>query len=180
MRLGHCIAVLVLSASLCARAQPPERPITFHADAAALEHPIELPADAVAAIAADKSEFPDGPPRDLGCKSHERYPHKPAGQLLCTKLLLSHDSATSYLIVGVGSLRGAHIVPYWIVRRTSRGYALVFKARCDSLAVLSDRYKGYRELEATWIQQSGANNLVVRYRFDGKSYVKFSSQQTHD
>jgi hypothetical protein len=178
MRLGQLIAVLLLATTLHTQAQPPETPITFPADTAALDHPVEAPTSVLTAITTDKDEFPDGPPRKLRCRSHEGYPQKPAPQLLCTRLSLSRVSAATYLIVGVGSLRGAHIVPFWIVRRAARGDSVVFKAKCDALAVLTNRDKGYRELEATWITQSGASILTARYRFDGKAYVKFSSQET--
>jgi hypothetical protein len=185
MHLGRPIAALLLATSLCAtplcaQAQPPSNtPIAFPSDAAALRHPIDLSPTAIAAIAADKDAFPNGLPRDLHCKARERYPHRPTAQLLCTKLPLAHDASDNYLIIGVGSLRGAHLVPYWIVRQSSRGDKLIFKAKCDNLAILHDRFNKYRELDATWIQQAGANILDVRYGFDGKSYVKLSSQESH-
>jgi hypothetical protein len=60
------------------------------------------------------------------------------------------------------------------------GPSLPFKSRSDQPAIRPNRYNGYREPESTRARQAGALVSTVRCRFHGKTWVRFSSQETRD
>ena len=102
----------------------------FSAESNSVQHPVQLPPQAMTLLVNDKQDFPDGPPRDLQCTDKE----KPVDnwedaipQILCAKLPLSSTSDKDYLVIGVGGLRGAHIIPFWIIHQGSNDATLLFK-----------------------------------------------------
>jgi hypothetical protein len=132
-------------------------PESFSSKTEALKHPVQLPKEVLTLLATDTEDFPHG-----------------------SKLPLFSVKGSDYLIIGVGSLRGAHIVPFWIFHQGSSGTSLLFKTRSDDLTVLTRSYNGYPELESTWIYQAGGRIVTERYRFNGKTYVRFSTRETHN
>jgi hypothetical protein len=157
--------------------------LVFSAENDSVEHPVQLPPQAMTLLVNDKQDFPDGPPHDLHCNDKEKSVDNwedAIPQILCTKLPLSSASDKDYLVIGVGGLRGAHIIPFWIIHQSANGATLLFKDRSDDLTILPNRYHGYRKLEVIRVFQAGAIIVTDRYRFDGSKYVRFSSHETHN
>lgn len=176
------ITTFILSTSVLVMGQG-QAGLVFSAENDSVQHPVQLPAQAVTLLVNDQQDFPEGRPADLHCTGKENYPgygKDPMPQILCTKLPLSSASGTDYLVIGTGSLAGAHIVPFWIIHQGSNGATLLFKDRSDDLTVLPTRYHGYPELEVIRVFQAGATIVTDRYRFDGIEYVRFSSRETHN
>jgi hypothetical protein len=156
--------------------------LSFNADTDSVQNAVQLPADARALLTSDREDFPNGTPKHLRCSGIEHPPKagEPEEQLLCTTLHLSSSSGKDYLVIGVGGLRGAHIVPFWIIHQGPHEPAIVFKTRADALTILSSVHNGYAELVATFMYEAGARIRDERYRFDGKSYKLFSSRETRN
>src|SRR3982750_2563957 len=95
---------------------------------------------------------------------HEEYPSPGSElkeQILCTTLRLSASSGTDYLIIGVGTLRGAHIVPFWIVHESVNGPEVLFKTRSDALTILSSTHNGYSIWNPPGYSAIGSRQLVI-------------------
>jgi hypothetical protein len=163
--------------------QQRSKPESFSSETEAFKRPVQLPKEVLVLLTTDTEDFPQGSPKGLRCSDDDRSPRAPddpGERLLCTNLSLFSAKGSDYLLIGVGSLRGAHIVPFWIFHQDSNGTSLLFKTRSDDLTVLTSRYNGYRELESTWIYQAGRRIVTERYRFNGKTYVRFSTRETHN
>lgn len=152
--------------------------LIFNADTDQVDHFADLPPDGLALLRNDREEFPDGPPTNLRCTDHELDAWKE--QVLCRIVPLSPIPGTNYLVIGVGALRGAHIVPFWIIHQDSHGTSILFKTRSDAISVLPKTTNGFRELSSNWVRQAGAIVFTSHYRFNGKTYVEYSSTTTRN
>jgi hypothetical protein len=161
-----------------------QRDLDFSAEMDSVENPAQLPPDAMKLLLSDKVDFPNGENDAFRCTDREHPPAiagEPEDQILCTALPLSSSPGKDYLVIGVGRLSGAHIVPFWIIHVGPDGPILLFKTRSDALSIRSRKYRGYGELVATFIfGAAGATIRDERYRFDGKRYKLFSAQETHN
>ena len=72
------------------------------------------------------------------------------------------------IVMGIGGLRGAHVVPFWVFRRTTAAYVLVLGTGGDGLSVTKRRWKNFREIQA--INQTAGKVTTTTYRFDGNQY----------
>jgi hypothetical protein len=177
----HRVGLLALAFISPCFAQPNH--LSFSADTDSIHNPVQLPADVLTLLTSDKEDFPNGAPEHLQCSDHEKYPTQgddPSEQLLCTTLPLPSSLGKDYLIIGVGALRGAHIVPFWIIHNEIGGPVLLLKARADGLEILSTIHNHRHELVVTSVFQAGATVRDEYFRFDGKSYKLFSSKETHN
>lgn len=184
MSLARFLLVLVVpTLSIIALAQQPAKTIVFNADTDSVSHFVDLPTRALSLLTSDKEDFPDGAPADLHCSDRElQRSSLPGGwkdQILCTSLPLSTEPGRNYLVIGVGALRGAHIVPLWIFHQDDRGVSLIFKTRSDAIRILGNSSKSYREIESVWDQQAGAIVFTDRYGFNGRVYARYSSSESH-
>lgn len=157
--------------------------LTFSADIDSIHNPVQLPSDALTLLKKDKDDFPNGASEHLRCSDHDEYPSQgnaPREQILCTTLPLSSASGTDYLIIGVGALRGAHILPFWIIHKEAGGPVLLFKTRADALTILPSAHNGHRDLVATFIFGAGATIHDEHFLFDGKTYKLLPTEETHN
>ena len=148
-----------------------------------VENPVQLPPDVMKLLLNDKVDFPEGEKESFHCSGSERTPvstEEPKKQVLCTALHLSSSPDMDYLVIGIGGLRGAHIVPFWIFHVGPTGPILLFKTRSDALTIGSRKYRGYRELVATFVFGAGATVRDEHYRYDGRGYKLFSAEETHN
>jgi len=151
--------------------------MTFSSEGDPFKHPVQLPPEALTLLTSDKEAFPDGSPKGFRCNDQEQFDNsgEPKAQILCTTLPLSSAQGTNYLVVGVGSLRGAHIVPFWLIHQSNGKASILFKTVADDLTVLPNSYNGYREIEAIWIYEAGARIETDRFRFKGNTYKRIST-----
>ena len=160
-------------------AQKTAQPLSFSSEDTKVVDFVQLPQGILALLLNDKGDFPDGPPSNVRCEDHEQPRGEPQPEILCRRLLLSPQPGTDYLVVGVGDLRGAHIVPFWLFHQDGRAASLLFKTRSDQLEILPKRFNGYSEISATWISGAGANIVTDTFRFNGKIYVRSQRQTQH-
>jgi len=71
---------------------------------------------------------------------------------------------------------GAHIVSFWILRKTADGYGSVFTIRADAMHILKSKTNGYRDVQAFFLTGAGQYITTVTFHFDGRMYQKFKSE----
>jgi hypothetical protein len=134
--------ILPLSACLCF-GQRTTASLSFSSEDETVANFVQLPQTVLALLLNDKEDFPNGPPSNLSCEDHEQPGPEPRPELLCGKLTLSSQTGTDYLVIGVGDLRGAHIVPFWLFHQDTNGASLLLKTRSDQIEIMSKRFNGY-------------------------------------
>jgi hypothetical protein len=97
----------------------------------------------------------------------------PAQWLLASEIHLGPPSELDLIVMGIGGLRGAHSVPFWVFRRKTGGYDLVLSTGGDSLKVLNARSNGYRTIKAYNVGQAGRTLTTATYRFSGGRYQEY-------
>lgn len=128
----------------------------FTSEEASVERKAVLPAAAVEAIRQSVSSAPN----ELNPKD-----------LLASAVHLDGSTEEELVVIGVGGLRGAHNVPFWVLQQTNQTYRVLLDARGDGLKILNTTWQGYRVIEIY--------NLIARdlqtttYRFDGERYRRF-------
>jgi hypothetical protein len=172
-------ALILFGAAILCFGQRPVRSLSFSSEDERVTDFVQLPGSALLILLKDKEAFPDGMPSDLRCEDHEQSGDKPRPELLCRRLPLSQHPGEDYLVIGVGDLRGAHIVPFWLIHQDERGASLLFKSSSDQIEIMRNRFNGYAEVRATWIQRAGATIVTDSFRFDGKKYVRYRGQTQH-
>lgn len=65
-------------------------------------------------------------------------------------------------------LAGANIAPFWIFKKTQRGYDLILSTDALGLEILSSTTNGYRDIRGT--QATAEKTINVVFRFDGRMY----------
>jgi hypothetical protein len=76
--------------------------------------------------------------------------------------------------MGVGPLRGANVVTFWVFCATAHGYDLVLTAPAHDLIVKSARWKGHYNIAL--MSASARQVSTIVYRFDGKRYAEYKSE----
>jgi hypothetical protein len=67
-----------------------------------------------------------------------------------------------------GCLLGANVAPFWVFRRTARGFELVLEISVHDLRVLKGRSNGYRDIE-TW-SSTAVTHTTLHFKFNGRRY----------
>ena len=65
-------------------------------------------------------------------------------------------------------LFGANIGPFWIFRKTQRGYELVLNVSALGVELLPSRTSGHKDVSAGAV--AGGKSVIVFYKFDGHRY----------
>lgn len=172
------LITLFTSVSSCL-GQTALRSLSFSSEDDRVADFVQVPQSVLVLVLDDREDFPDGPPPGLHCDDREQAGNEPRPEILCRKLRLSSQPGENYLVIGVGGLRGAHIVPFWLLHRDRRGASLLFKTRSDQIEIVPKLFKGYAEVRSTWIEGAGATIITESFRFDGSRYVKYRSQTQH-
>ncbi len=169
---------LILLVGLCFGQETP-RSLSFSSDDERVADFVQLPQSALVLLLNDKEDFPNGPPSNVRCEDHEQAGDEPRAEILCRKLPLSSQDGTNYLVIGVGGLRGAHIVPFWLFHQDDGGASLLLKTRSDQLDIMPNRFNGYAQVRSTWILRAGATIVTDSFRFNGKNYVRYRRETQH-
>ena len=72
-------------------------------------------------------------------------------------------------------LQGAHVAPFWVLRKRGQRYELLLETYADVLHVLDSRTKEYRDIEE--FTTSVATIMSTTLRFDGEKYQPFERQE---
>lgn len=160
--------------------QTPTHTLSFSSDTDNVPNFVQLPQDVLRLLLNDREDFPSGQPLVERCENREQagsHPIRP--EILCTKVHISSQSGDNYLIIGVGGLRGAHIVPFWLFHHDAKGASLLLKTRSDQIDIIPTQFQGYAEIRSTWIMGAGATTVTDSFRFNGLKYVRFHRQMQH-
>jgi hypothetical protein len=97
----------------------------------------------------------------------------PAQWLLASEIHLGPPDEVDLIVMGIGGLRGAHSVPFWVFRKKREGYDLVLSTGGDSLKVLNARSNGYRTIKAYNVGEAGRTLTTATYKFGGGRYQEY-------
>ncbi len=150
----------------CKQAQSSERQ-HFSAEGDITKEPVSVPKSVLTILAKDKHV--------QGLLEDENIqPEKiPSSWFLAGTVHLSSHPKTDLVVMGVGPLRGANVVTFWVFCATVHGYELVLTAPAHDLIVKNTRWKGHYEI--TLMSATAKEVFTVWYRFDGKRYVEYKS-----
>jgi len=175
--VSKSLALLALFISVTLHSETSKKhDLTFSAEDQKVDAFAQLPPDVLALLLKDKDDFPEGSP-GLRCDDHEgRSGDRP--EILCRTLPIS-STGESFLVIGVGSLRGAHIVPFWIFHKDQQGARLLLKIRSDEIEIAPNKFNGYSEIRSTWIEGAGDNIVTDTFHFNGHDYQQYHRQTQH-
>jgi hypothetical protein len=176
MKKALAAVALFLSIASCL-AQRLHPSLSFSSEDQRVSQFVNLPKNVLALLLNDKEDFPDGPPTNVHCEDHEQAGDGPRPEILCRKL--SSKTGANYLVIGVGDLRGAHIVPFWLFHQDGSKASLLLKTRSDAIEILSKQFNGHAEVRSTWVQDAGGTLVTDSFRFDGKAYVRYRRNTRH-
>jgi hypothetical protein len=71
-------------------------------------------------------------------------------------------------------LLGANVEPFWVLRKTSKGFDLVLSQSAHDLKILSTRSNGYRDIRL--FSLTATTVITKDFKFDGKAYRFHSSK----
>jgi hypothetical protein len=172
------MSTLFAAVTFCS-GQQQRQTLSFSSEDERVSEFVQLPNSVLALLLNDKEDFPDGPPSNVHCEDHELAGDERRPEILCRKLSLSSKAGESYLVIGVGGLRGAHIVPFWLFHLDVGGASLLLKTRSDQIDLTPKQFNGFAEVRSTWIQGAGATIVTDSFRFDGRKYVRYHRQTQH-
>ncbi len=174
------LATLILfsSVGLCF-GQGPAQPLSFSSEDQRVADFVEIPPNVLKLLLSDREDFPVGPPSNIHCVDHEQPGGGVRPQILCRSVPLSSQSGENYLVIGVGGLRGAHIVPFWLFHMDGHGVSLLFKTRSDEIEITPNLFNGYADVRSTLIESAGATIVTDSFRFNDGKYVQYHRQTQH-
>jgi hypothetical protein len=178
IRKSLALLTLFSSVGLCF-AQRSAQSLSFSSEDESVADFVKLPQGVLALLLNDKEDFPNGPPLNVHCEDHEQAGDEPRPEILCRRLPLSSQTDTNYLVIGVGGLRGAHIVSFWLFHQDGSGASLLFKTRSDQLEISLKHTNGYAEVRSTWVEGAGATIVTDTFHFNGRAYVRYHRQTQH-
>jgi hypothetical protein len=166
---------LLTSASLCYGQRLAS--LSFSSEDQTVADFVQLPKSILALLLSDKEDFPDRSSSTVQCQDREHLDGEPRPEILCRRLPLSSQPGENCLVIGVGDLRGAHTVPFWLLHHDRRGDSLLLKTRSDRIEIGPKHFNGYAEVKSTLIEGAGATIVTDSFHFDGTKYAR-SHRQT--
>lgn len=153
-------AFILATSGFAAQAQLAKNPereeqTFFSADDQSVERPVAIPDNVLGILKRTEKISSDEQSSD---------------SLLASQIRLGGGGESGLLVIGVG-LRDAHYAPFWLFRKTTRGYDLVLAFRGDGLEVLNEKTNTHRDIAAYRFAE--ANGSTTIYRFDGTKYRRF-------
>lgn len=159
------VIVLVLipvSLTASARAEGTEtkrEQTIFSSEADSVERPSKLPKAAFEAIRLDAKSV----------HSH-RDVEIPYGALVASEIHLNGDGEVFLIVVGVGRpLRGANVVPFWVLRKANQGYEVLLGSGGGTLEVLETKTNGFRVINVYTPATLNTCDAIT-YVWDGAKY----------
>jgi hypothetical protein len=98
----------------------------------------------------------------------------PASWFSAGEVHLGGQSAKDLIVEGVGPLRGANVITYWVFISKGQEYLLALSVPTHDLIVKTSRSSGYRNLES--LRATAVTVTTVSFRFDGKQYREYSAK----
>lgn len=172
------LLALFLSIGVCS-GQKAAASFSFSSEDDKITDMVQIPDSVRHVLLSDDEDFPNGQQKNLHCDDHESADSGSAPVILCKKLGSSAQAGDVYLVIGVGSLRGAHILPFWIIRQDANGASLLFKTRSDGLDVSPKQFNGLPQIESFWIMNGGHALYTDSFRFDGKKFARYHRAVEH-
>jgi hypothetical protein len=99
----------------------------------------------------------------------------PDDWLLASEIHLGGSTETDLIVMGIRGLRGVHLAPFWVLRKTSAGYELVLSTGGDGLAVSKIQRNGFRMIQVGNLTAVSLSTTI--YEFDGHHYTELDSKR---
>jgi hypothetical protein len=146
-----------------AKKHPSQEQIRFGLEES-VNHPIPVPDLVLAALKTD-SEV-----RTSRCVDEDQpSPTVSASWFEASQIHLDGPGEIDLLVKAKnGCLFGANIGPFWIFRKTQRGYELVLNVSALGLELLPSRTNGHKDVSAVAV--AGGEAVTVIYKFNGRRY----------
>ena len=157
-----CAAACIAESAWTQTARSGEEQAHFSAEDVGVRHPVAIPEDAWAILQADErvKRILDSEGLTL-----EQLPRT----WFSAAVVHLHDPGQDDLIVWAeGELAGGNISPFWLFVRTPTALKLALQASTHDLAILRNRWKGYRVIETEGA--TCCENSRVWLRFEGGVY----------
>ena len=169
LKVAFCLAAALNSAAAAATTSEAEQKshdnFPDEQSAFGIEYPVQKPAklpDAVLAILKLDE-------RVAACQK-ENSAAVAVDWFVASEIHLGKESAPPDLIVQPQNecLASANIEPFWVFRRTEKGFSLALMTYAADLEVVGTRTHGYRDIRVT--QEGEVRSVAAIFRFDGKEY----------
>jgi hypothetical protein len=136
-----------------------------------LSRPIDLPENALKVLR--KDEFV------RSCLGDSTSPEGiPAYWFVGSEIRLGARQGENDLVIQPRDLPGSpsenrclwhsHSIPFWVLKKTANGYALIMEDNAQVLKVLNSRSNGFRDIETLMSTTSGRTTSV--FKWDGHPY----------
>ena len=136
--------------------------VQFSAEDETVKRPIVLPYEALRVIEEDPSVAE-------GLKNEAPPTTQiPKGWLMASEVHLAGPDEKDIIVVATGSLLGANVTTFWVLRPSRRGYELLLSAPAHDLVIKGTRFKGYKDIEL--VSATALDVSTESLRFDGKKY----------
>ena len=135
-----------------------------------VERPVRIPASVLLALRSDADV--------VRCLKPKKSPAEiPASWFAASEVRLNEAEEIDLVVQPKDScLLGAKVGPFWVFRRTQKGYELALKTSAQSIEILESKTTGYRDILS--VQPTPVRVISVTFKFDGKKYVG-QSEKSH-
>jgi hypothetical protein len=127
-----------------------------------IERPVPVPDDVLRILRQDK--------RNQTCLGKRESLDKiPASWFVASEIDLNYDQIPDLVVVAVNPcLFGANINPFWVFRKTDRGYEAALRVYALALELLKTRTNGFRDIRTS--AATAVEVTTTTYTFDGRRY----------
>lgn len=94
--------------------------------------------------------------------------HDPSKLFQATEVHLSNSDEVDLVVIGLGPMRGAESLWFWVVRSARKNPEVILFSGGDSLEVTDKKTHGYKDIGVVWMSSSETETTV--YQFDGMFY----------
>jgi len=155
-------------ATACGKAAQPSEQRHFSAEETGVKKPVPIPEAVLAILRKDEQV--------RAVLEDENIPSEkiPLSWFSASAVHLSRPEQMDLVVMGVGPLRGANVITFWVFSAVARGYELVLMAPAHDLIVKDARWKGHRDIELVSLTAAEISTVLVR--FDGESYKEYKAR----
>jgi hypothetical protein len=149
-----------------AQQTPPQEQTSFGSEAP-VRSPVTIPDDALLVLTDFLGQGTTNCLKNMAKLTPERVP---ASWFVASEIHLNGPNEVDLIVqpnndtreLGSGCLRGAHVVPFWVLTK-GRRYELLLATDADALQVLDSRTNGHRDIQTT--AHTAISNTVLLFKF---------------
>jgi len=166
------ITLALISVGQTAQRAPsplPAEQTVFSAEQMTVNHPIALPEAALGILRNDPGVL-------ATLRAKKISPSRLAQSwFMASEVHLAGQDEADLVVMGIGPLRGANVVTFWVLGRTRGEYRLLLLTSALSLEVLASKTNDYRDIRT--VQVTATRTLSVTFRFRSDKYVPSKTKE---